>query len=71
MEIVTRFLRFWVDFIVGDALEVALVVFITLALLGTLANTWSHSAVLGFVLLAAVIAVSWVALLRATASARR
>lgn len=71
MNVLRRIAMFWVDFIVGDALEVALVIFVTLAVLGLVVHQWRSSGALGFALLAVVIAVTWLALLRATAAARR
>lgn len=71
MRFVRRFIMFWVDFIVGDAWEVALGIGVALAAIAYSADRWGGRQALGFALLAVVFVVTWLALLRATAAARR
>ena len=70
MRFLRRFVAFWIDFIVGDAWEVAAAVALALGTIAVVAHTWGGRHALGFALVAAVVAVTWVALLRATAAAR-
>ncbi|RIK40544.1 MAG: hypothetical protein DCC58_13730 [Chloroflexi bacterium] len=70
MHLLRRFVTFWVDFIVGDAWEVALGIAVALAALWFVIHSWGGQAGLGFVLLAVILGTSWIALIRATAHAR-
>ncbi len=58
----SRFLRFWWDFIVGDDWRVAAGIALALGLTALLATTWASAWV---VLPLAVAAVLWLSLLRA------
>jgi predicted branched-subunit amino acid permease len=71
MRILRNIVMFWVDFIVGDAWEVALGLGLTLLIIGVVVRQWGGERALSFVLVAAVIAVTWLALMRATAGKRR
>lgn len=71
MHYLKRFAMFWVDFIVGDAWEVALGLGVTLLVIAYSAEQWGGRQGLGFVLLVAVLGCTWLALLRTTASQRR
>ena len=57
MNIVTGFLRFWYDFLVGDAWEIALGVVVVLAIGATLLRTASVAAELVPLLVAAGIGI--------------
>ena len=67
MHLLRSFIRFWIDFIVGDAWEVAAGLALTLIAVSVMADRSGGSPLLGFLLLASVLAVTWIALLRATA----
>lgn len=71
MNIVRRFVEFWIDFIIGDAWEVAAGIGIALVVIAYIGHHWGGEQTLGFILLATVIAVTWLALLRATTTMRR
>lgn len=71
MNMLRRFVEFWIDFIIGDAWEAAAGIGISLAAIAYVGHRWGGEQALGFVLLAAIIAVTWLALLRATATMRR
>jgi hypothetical protein len=60
------FLRFWIDFIIGDAWEVAAGIALTLVILALVVDRYGANPALGFVLLASVLTFSWIALRRAT-----
>ncbi len=70
MKPLRRFIGFWIDFIVGDAWEVAAGVALALGAIAAVLHSWGGKHALGFALVAAVVAVTWVALLRATAGGR-
>jgi hypothetical protein len=71
VSLIRRFVQFWIDFIVGDAWEVAVGVWVALVVAGLLAHQRGLPQAAGLVLLVAVIGVTWLALLRTTAKARR
>jgi hypothetical protein len=71
MRFIRRFVMFWVDFIIGDAWEVALGIGVALVAIAYIAEQWGGRQGLGFMLLAVVLGVTWLALLRTTANARR
>jgi hypothetical protein len=68
---IRSFIGFWIDFIVGDAWEVAAGVGAALVVAGLMAHRWGLQQAAGFLLLASVVGVTWLALLRATAGARQ
>ena len=70
MKIVRGFVGFWVDFIIGDAWEVAAIIALALVAIAYIADAWGGRQGLGFLLAATVIGVTWLALLRATAAER-
>jgi hypothetical protein len=55
---------FWVDFIIGDAWEVATGIAVGLVAIAIVANRWGGRQGLGFVLLAVVLGITWLALRR-------
>jgi hypothetical protein len=59
--------RFWIDFIIGDAWEVAAGVAATLVVLAVVVDRYGANPALGFVLLASILLFTWIALRRATA----
>lgn len=67
MHAIRRFLHFLLDFIVGDAWEVAAGLAVTLVVLGLVSHLWRGSELLGFVLVAVVIVLTWWSLERAAA----
>ena len=67
MQLLRSFVRFWIDFIIGDAWEVAAGLALTLIAVSVMADRTGGHVSLGFVLLASVLVVSWVALRRTTA----
>jgi hypothetical protein len=71
MTLIGNFVRFWIEFIIGDSWEVALGIAIAISVLALAAHRWDDQPLLGFVLLATVIALTVLALLRQTASARK
>jgi hypothetical protein len=71
MHYLRSFVQFWIDFIVGDAWEVAVGLAITLIVIAIVADQVGGDLALSFVLLASLLAVTWIALLRTTRSARR
>jgi hypothetical protein len=64
MDILRSFVRFWIDFIVGDAWEVAVGLAVTLVVIAILASQGRGEAVLGFILVASVLVFNWIALRR-------
>ena len=65
MSYVRGFLSFWYDFLVGDAWDIALGVVIVLAAIGLIARLQpTTEELLGPVLAAAVILLTWVSLRR-------
>ena len=70
MRVIRQFIQFWIDFIVGDAWEVALGIGVSLVVIGVIVDRYGGAAWLSFVLVAAVMASSWLAILRATAGKR-
>lgn len=66
MHYLTAFVRFWVDFIIGDAWEVAAGIAVTLLSLSFVVDQYGPSPALGFVLLASVLLFTAIALKRAT-----
>jgi hypothetical protein len=64
------FVRFWIDFIIGDAWEVAAGIALTLVVLAGVVDRFGANPLLGFVLLGSVLAFTWIALRRATAGPR-
>ena len=67
MRHLESFVRFWIDFIIGDAWEVAAGIGLTLVALALVVDRYGANPLLGFVLLAAVLTFTWIALRRATA----
>jgi hypothetical protein len=67
MRYLESFVRFWIDFIIGDAWEVAAGIGLTLIVLAVVIDRYGGSPALGFVLLASVLIFTWIALRRATA----
>jgi hypothetical protein len=67
MHYLESFVRFWIDFIIGDAWEVAAGIGLTLIALAVVVERAGPSPALGFVLLASVLLFTWIALRRATA----
>ena len=66
MDILRSFARFWIDFIFGDAWEVAVGLAVTLVIIATLASQGRGEAILGFILVASVLVFNWIALKRET-----
>jgi hypothetical protein len=66
MGILRSFVRFWIDFIVGDAWEVALGLAVTLVIISLLARQDAGDAILGFILVASVVVFNGIALQRET-----
>jgi hypothetical protein len=66
MDRLRSFVRFWIDFIFGDAWEVAVGLAVTLVVISLLASQGRGEAVLGFVLVAGVLLFNWIALRRGT-----
>ena len=65
MSLVRGFLYFWYDFLVGDAWDIALGVVVALAALGLIARVQpATDELLGPVLAAAVVLLSWLSLRR-------
>lgn len=71
MRFARGFIAFWIDFIIGDAWEVAAGVALVLVAIAIAVDRWGGRPVAGFALLAVVLAVNWLVLHRATADARR
>jgi hypothetical protein len=71
MERARRFGHFWIDFIIGDAWEIAAGLAVTLTTIWAIAETLGGDLVLSFVLLMSLLALTWIALLRTTRAARR
>jgi hypothetical protein len=71
MERARRFGRFWIDFIIGDAWEIAAGLAVTLTAIWAIAEKLGGDLVLSFVLLTSLLALTWIALLRTTRAARR
>jgi hypothetical protein len=71
MSYLRTFVRFWIDFIIGDAWEVALTVAVTLGAIWFVVDRYGGASAFGYVLVAAIFAVTWIALLRATKSKRK
>jgi hypothetical protein len=67
MQWLRAFGRFWIDFIIGDAWEVAAGLALTLIAVSILADRTGGHMALGFVLLAGVLVFTGIALRRATA----
>ncbi len=66
MDTLRSFVRFWIDFIVGDAWEVAVGLAVTLVVIAILAGQGRGEAILGFILVASVLVFNWIALRRET-----
>jgi hypothetical protein len=66
MHYLESFVRFWIDFIIGDAWEVAAGIGLTLVTLALVVDRYGANPALGFVLLASVLLCTWIALRRAT-----
>ncbi len=66
MDTLRSFVRFWIDFIVGDAWEVAVGLAVTLVVIAFLAGQGRGEAILGFILVASVLVFNWIALRRET-----
>jgi hypothetical protein len=64
------FVRFWIDFIIGDAWEVAAGIAMTLVVLALVVDRFGANPALGFVLLASILLFTWIALKRAVAGNR-
>lgn len=71
MRYLASFGRFWFDFIVGDAWEVAVGFALTLIVIAIVKDQFGGALALSFLLLASVIAITWLALLRTTRNSRR
>ncbi|MGH2551816.1 MAG: hypothetical protein ACRDHN_20710 [Thermomicrobiales bacterium] len=71
MRYLRTFVRFWIDFVIGDAWEVALTVAVSLGLIWFIIDHHGGAAIFGYVLLAAILGITWIALLRTTKSKRR
>lgn len=71
MHYLEAFVRFWIDFIIGDAWEVATGIGLTLIALSLVVDRYGASPALSFVLLASVLLFTWIALRRATAKSRQ
>ena len=71
MRFPRNFVAFWIDFIFGDAWEVAAGVALVLVAIAIAGDRWGGRPVAGFALLAVVLGVNWLALQRATADVRR
>lgn len=71
MRYLRSFVQFWIDFIIGDAWEVAAGLAVTLVVIAVIAELVGGDLLLSFVLLASLLAVTWIALLRATRGSRR
>lgn len=71
MNLLRTFVRFWIDFIIGDAWEVAATVAITLGAIWFVIDRYGGASGLGYLLIAAIFGVSWFTLLRATRAKRR
>jgi hypothetical protein len=71
MSYLRSFIRFWIDFIVGDAWEVAATIAATLGIVWFVIDRFGGASVFGYILVVAIFAVTWLALLRATRSKRR
>jgi hypothetical protein len=71
MERLRRFGRFWVDFIIGDAWEIAAGLVVTLIAIWVIVEEIGGDLLLSFVLLASLLTLTWIALLRTTRSARK
>jgi hypothetical protein len=70
MRYIRRFAVFWIDFIIGDAWEVAAGIAVTLAVVAFMTRHVSDSTWLGFVLLGAILVVSSLPLARAAGRQR-
>lgn len=70
MHLARAFIRFWFDFIVGDAWEVAAGIGVSLVIIAVAVDRYGGATWLAFALFAAVLAFSWLAILRATAGKR-
>jgi hypothetical protein len=66
MDVLRAFGRFWIDFVVGDAWEVAVGLAVTLVVIAFLADQGRGGAFLGFILVVSVLVCNWIALRRAT-----
>jgi hypothetical protein len=66
MDILRSFVRFWIDFIFGDAWEVAVGLAATLVVIAILASQGRGDAQLGFILVASVLVFNGIALRRET-----
>lgn len=64
LDILRSFVRFWIDFIFGDAWEVAAGLAVTLVVIAILASQGRGEAMLGFILVASVLVFNWIALRR-------
>jgi hypothetical protein len=71
MERLRRFGRFWVDFIIGDAWEIAAGLAVTLIAIWLIVEEIGGDLLLSFVLLASLLVLTWIALLRTTRPARK
>ena len=67
MQWLRAFAQFWIEFIIGDAWEVAAGLALTLIAVSVIADRTGGHVALGFVLLGSVLTFTWVALRRATA----
>jgi hypothetical protein len=70
MRLVRQFIQFWIDFIVGDAWEVAAGIGISLVAIGIIVDRYGAATWMSFALFASVLLFSWLAILRATAGKR-
>ena len=66
MDMLRSFVSFWIDFIFGDAWEVAVGLAVTLVVIAILANQGRGVAILGFILVASVLFFNGIALRRKT-----
>lgn len=70
MHYLEAFVRFWIDFIIGDAWELAAGIAVTLVVLAVVVDRFGANPVLGFVLLGSILFFTWVALRRAAGEAQ-
>jgi hypothetical protein len=66
MDMLRTFVRFWIDFIFGDAWEVAVGLTATLVVIAILASQGRGEAILDFILVASVLVFNGIALRRET-----
>ena len=70
MRVARNIVRFWVDFIIGDAWEVAVGVGFSILAIAFLVDRYGAATWLAFILFASVLIFSWLAILRSTSGKR-